>query len=87
MNFNNEVNINGNLYQTFGVSNTKRLLQSSSAPAYQIIVIDANTVQIVFPPGSTQTNYNVQILNPQNVFDADGNLPASLSSSVEVDLS
>lgn len=71
LNFNQEVNINGNLYNTFAVTGSRRLLETSS-PAYQIVVIDSHTVQIIFPPGSTQTNFNVRIINPQNVVSNSG---------------
>jgi hypothetical protein len=57
MNFNSAVDIIGNLYQTFNVSTSgkKRLLQNSATPAYQIVVIDSNTVQFIFPPGTSAT--------------------------------
>lgn len=71
MNFNNDININGNLYNTFSVTSSRRLL-SSSPQGYQIIVINSQTVQIIFPPGSSQTNFNVQIINPQNIVSSSG---------------
>lgn len=86
MNFNGDVNINGNLYNTFAItSNGKRLLQGS-IQGYQIIVIDSQTVQFIFPPGTTYSDFNVQIINPQNVLDNNGNLPAQLVSQIMVDL-
>jgi hypothetical protein len=42
-------------------------------------------VQFIFPPGTSQSNYNIQIINPQNVVGANGQLPSSLTSSVSVD--
>jgi len=83
MNFNNAVNINGNLYDTISVTtNTGARLLQSGTPAYQIVIIDSQTVQIVFPPGTTNTNYNVQIINPQNVMDSNGNIPQNTQSTV-----
>ena len=83
MNFNNDVILSGSLYSTFAVvSNGRRLLQSDIT-GYQIIVIDAQTIQIVFPPGSTYSNVNIQITNPQNIRDSNGNLPSSLATSVQ----
>lgn len=58
VNFNQGVNINGNLYDTFRVSGGSRLLQSGIT-GYQIVVIDSNTVQIIFPPGTSQSNFNL----------------------------
>jgi hypothetical protein len=85
VNFNNPVSLNANLYSTFRVVAGSRLLQSSSSsPGYQIVVVDSQTVQIVFPPGTTNTNYNVQIADPQSIVDANGNLPSSLSTSVQI---
>jgi len=87
MNFNSAINISGNLYQTFSVSTTsRRLLQSATNPGYQIIMVDSQTVQIVFPPGTTSTNFNVQIQNPQNIVDSNGNLPSSLGASITADV-
>jgi hypothetical protein len=80
MNFNNDIILSGNLYSTFAVvSNRRRLLQPGSV-GYQIIVIDPQTVQIVFPPGSTYSDVNIQIINPQNIRDSNGNLPSSLAA-------
>lgn len=88
MNFNNEVNIYGNIYQTISVdSKSRRLLQTSTNLGYQIIVIDAQTIQIVFPPGTSNTDFNIQITNPQNIVDGSGNLPSSLQTSVAFDAS
>lgn len=86
MTFSNDITINGNLYNTFKlVTTSRRLLQTSTAPTgYQIIIIDARTVQFLLTPGTTANNINVQIINPQNVIDANGNLPSSLSSNVGV---
>jgi len=39
----------------------------------------------VFPPGTTNTNYNIQIINPQNVLDSNGNIPQSTTSNVQID--
>jgi hypothetical protein len=87
MNFNNEISISGNLYQTFAVSTTtSRLLGTSPTLSYQIIMVDAQTVQIIFPPGTSFSNFNVQISNPQNIIDSNGNLPSSLSSQISIDV-
>jgi hypothetical protein len=48
-------------------------------------VIDPQTIQIVFPPGSTNTNLYVQIANPQNIVDSNGNLPSSLTTNIQLD--
>lgn len=86
MNWNSAVNISGNLYQTISVgSSTSRLLASGSNPGYQIVVIDANTIQIVYPPGTSADNFNVNIANPQNIVDSNGNLPSSLGSQIAID--
>jgi len=58
----------------------------TSQPAYQIVIIDSQTIQIVFPPGTTAPNYQVVIVNPQNVVDNNGNLPASLAAQIAVDV-
>jgi hypothetical protein len=62
------------------------LLQSST-PSYQIVIIDANTVQIIFPPGTSQSSYNFQITNPQNVVGPNGELPAALATQIAMDVS
>jgi hypothetical protein len=86
INFNSAINITGNPYSIFSVSsNSNRLLQSSSL-GYQIIVIDPQTIQIVFPPGSSAANYNVQITNPQSIVDSNGNLPSTLTSQISLDI-
>jgi hypothetical protein len=60
MSFSNAVSFTGNLYNTFSITSSgRRLLQSSGVTGYQIIVIDPQTIQILFPPGSTNTNINV----------------------------
>jgi hypothetical protein len=84
-NFNSAINFTGNLYSTFAVTSSGRRLLQTGSPGYQIIVIDPQTVQIVFPPGTSSTNLNVQIANPQNIVDSNGNLPSSLSASVKLD--
>lgn len=84
--FSNEININGHLQSTFKVFSNSRRLQTGGL-AYQIIVIDSMTVQIVFPPGSTQSDYSVKIVNPQNIVDLNGNMPSSLFSQIQVDVS
>ena len=71
VNFDSTVSITGNLYDTFTVTGGARLLQTSGL-SYQIVVIDANTVQIIFPPGTSQSSYNLQITNPQNVIGPNG---------------
>lgn len=86
MNFNKAVNIKSNLYKTFSVSTNGRRLLASGVPAYQIIVVDSQTVQIIFPPGTSYSNYNIQIINPQNVQDANGNLPSFLVAQIQVDI-
>lgn len=75
VNFNKDVNINGNLYDTFAVTTRTRLLQASPI-AYQIVIIDSNTIQIIFPPGTSQTNFDFTITNPQNVIGPNGELPS-----------
>ena len=87
MNFNSAVDITGNIYQTFNVSSNggKRLLVGGSNPGYQIVVIDSNTVQFIFPPGTSPTQYIVQIINPQNVVGTNGQLPNTLSATASVD--
>jgi hypothetical protein len=86
MTFSDAIIISGNLYNTISVgSTTRRLLASGSNPGYQIVVVDANTVQIVFPPGTSSDNFNVRIANPQNIMDSSGNLPSSLGASVSID--
>lgn len=87
MNFDQAVSLNGNIYNTFAVSTNGRRLQNSGTSGYQIVVINSQTVQFIFPPGSSQNNYNIQITNPQNVVGPNGELPNSLSSSVSVDSS
>lgn len=47
------------------------MLQASTT-SYQIVIIDANTIQIIFPPGTSQSSYNFQIVNPQNVVGPNG---------------
>lgn len=86
INFNSAVSISGNLYNTISVNtNSKRRLQANASNVgYQIVMIDAQTLQIVFPPGTSSTDFNIQITNPQNIVDANGNLPSSLSSTVSV---
>lgn len=85
INFNNAVNITGNIYSTISVTSSKRLLQTTStSPGYQLVVVGPNTVQVVFPPGTSASTYNVQLTNPQNIVDANGNLPSSLTSSVSI---
>ncbi len=59
VNFNQGVDITGNLYSTFSVTTGGRRLLQTFTPSYQIVVIDANTVQIIFPPGTSQTNFNL----------------------------
>jgi hypothetical protein len=71
MNFNDDVTFNSNLYNIIKVTGSRRLLASSDV-GYQIVVIDSTTVQIIFPPGSTQTNFNVKIVNPQNIISSSG---------------
>jgi hypothetical protein len=74
----------GNIYNTISVvSNSRRLLQVGAGVSYQIVFIDAKTIQIVFPPGTTNTDFNIQISNPQNIMDSNGNLPSSLQTSVK----
>lgn len=87
MNFNSAVDITGNLYQTFNVTSNlnKRLLQTAGNPGYQIVVIDSNTVQFIFPPGTSPTQYNLQITNPQNIVGPNGQLPSTLDATATVD--
>ena len=86
VNFDSTVSINGNLYDTFTVTGGARLLQTG-ALSYQIVVIDANTVQIIFPPGTSQSSYSLQITNPQNVIGPNGELPNYLSAQIAMDVS
>jgi hypothetical protein len=86
VNFDSAVNINGNLYDTFSITTGARLLQSS-APSYQIVVIDANTIQIIFPPGTSQSSFTLQITNPQNVVGPNGELPSTLIAQIALDIS
>jgi len=72
VNFDSAVDITGNLYNTFSVTTSSARLLQSSTPSYQIVVIDANTIQIIFPPGTSQSSYNFQITNPQNVIGPNG---------------
>ncbi len=85
LNFNSAISLLGNLYSTFAISSNGRRLLQSGLSGYQIIVIDPQTIQVVLPPGSTNTNLNVQIANPQNIMDSNGNLPTSLTTSVQLD--
>jgi hypothetical protein len=87
MNFNSAVDITGNLYQTFNVTSNgnKRLLQIAGNPGYQIVVIDSNTVQFIFPPGTSPSQYNLQITNPQNIVGPNGQLPSTLNATATVD--
>lgn len=86
MTFSDAVSFSGNLYQTISVgSSTGRLLATGSNPGYQIIVVNANTVQIVFPPGTSASNYNIKITNPLNIVSSNGNLLSNLGASVLID--
>jgi len=60
-------------------------LQSSLPAGYIIVRIDATTIQIILPPGTGSSNFNVQIVNPQNVQDLNGNLPSSLIGQIMMD--
>ncbi len=84
MTFSSTVSIK-NPYETIKVNTGGRLLQtSSSSLGYQIVVVGPNTVQIVFPPGASTTDYNIQITNPQNIVDANGNIPNSVAAQVQI---
>ena len=56
------------------------------APSYRIVVIDERTIQIILVDGADASDYDVMIVNPENIQDIYGNLPSSVRAQIKVDL-
>ena len=92
INFNSDVNILGNLYDVFQVQSRRRLLtvyndhsddllrkvsEGTAPPPFKIEVVDGKTIRIIFPPGYSAADYQIQIAKPEKIQDEFGNIPAN----------
>ena len=84
INFNSDVNILGNLYDVFQLQSRRRLLtiyndhsedllrkvsEGTTPPPYRIEVVDGKTIRIIFPPGYSAADYQIQIAKPEKIRD------------------
>lgn len=85
MTFSEDIVLNGNVEDIIGLEATSR--RRVLAQGYRIEVVDENTIRIIIEDGGDASNYQVLILQPENLQDIYGNLPSVVRDDVEVDRS
>lgn len=82
--YNNNVTVNGNLSDTMQLipTSSRRLLDTSSGLAP--IQVNNNTFMFILPDGANLSNYQYQILKPENVVDPSGNIPSFTRSTIAI---